>query len=171
MKKVLFLFGVLEHEDVEWLIDEGERLVIQTDHHLIDKGKETDHMYVVLDGELGVYDLSIGKKPLAIIKQGEILGELSFIDALPPSATVIAHKKSELLSIDKSEIREKIEVDKSFAARFYFSIALLLSHRLRNTNQGGSQDSELSSFLMDNLHQAGNHFRQVVDEIRKKDRK
>ena len=168
MKKVLFLFGVLEHEDIEWLIEEGERLIISSQDHLIEKGMEIDNMFIVLDGELGVYDFSVSKDPIAVITQGEILGELSFIDALPTSATVIAHKESELLSIDKDIIKQKLESDKAFASRFYYSLSLLLSHRLRNANTGGSEDLELSSMLMDNLHQAGNRFRQVVDEIRLK---
>lgn len=166
MKKVLFLFGVLEHEDIEWLIEEGEQLLIPANHHLIDKGKDIDQMYVVLDGELGIYDLTTSKKPFSIIGQGEILGELSFIDRLPPSATVISNEASELLSISKQAIEKKLKKDKAFASRFYYSLSLLLSHRLRNrTNELGEGDV-LGEFLMDNLHQAGSSFRQVVDEIR-----
>lgn len=168
MKKVLFLFGVLEHQDIEWLIEEGELLTIAAKQHLIDKGKEIDYMYIVLDGSLGVYDLSKSQKPFANISQGEVLGELSFIDALPPSATVVAKSNAELLRIEKDIIREKLRKDKPFAARFYYSLSLLLSHRLRNRNSEEGAEDELGSFLMDNLHQAGSYFRQVVSEIRLK---
>ena len=105
-------------------------------------------------------DLTIG--------QGEILGEMSFIDDLPPSATVIAKRNSELLRIEKEALRKQLQKNKSFAARFYYSLALLLAHRLRNSNNGANSEDELGSFLMDNLHQAGSYFRQVVDEVRLK---
>ena len=168
MKKVLFLFGVLEHQDIEWLIEEGIYLQVEAKHQLIEQGKEQSNVYIVLDGEFAIS--FEGEKPFAQIGQGEVLGEISFIDRMAPSANVIANTAAEVLCINWRTLQEKLNKDKAFAARFNYSLALLLSHRLRNISSGEQEaENQLGEFLMDNLHQAGSSFRQVVEEVRMKE--
>jgi Cyclic nucleotide-binding domain. len=79
----------------------------------------------LIDGE--------GTKELAKIVSGEIVGEVSFIDARPPLATVKAIEKTELLAIPRRQLITKLQQDLGFASRFYYGISLCLADRMRGT--------------------------------------
>jgi CRP/FNR family cyclic AMP-dependent transcriptional regulator len=72
--------------------------------------------------------------PIAILGAGEFFGEMSFVDGAPTSAQVIAEEPSRLRIIGVATIEELAKTDPSFAARFYHSIAAILSQRLRQTS-------------------------------------
>jgi CRP/FNR family cyclic AMP-dependent transcriptional regulator len=68
-----------------------------------------------------------------------VAGEMSFIDARPPSATVRATQSSTVLAVPTGLLHAQLQSQPAFAARFYLAIATLLSDRLR---QMGSDDDE-----------------------------
>ena len=70
---------------------------------------------------------------LARLLPGEVLGEMSFIDSRPPSASVITVERSYLLSVSKNLLSERLNIDTAFAARFYRALAIFLGSRLRAT--------------------------------------
>jgi CRP/FNR family cyclic AMP-dependent transcriptional regulator len=61
-----------------------------------------------------------------------MVGEMSFVDARPPSASVVALEDSLVLSIPVAALRDRLN-DPPFAARFYRALAVFLADRLRNT--------------------------------------
>jgi CRP/FNR family transcriptional regulator, cyclic AMP receptor protein len=71
-------------------------------------------------------------KEIAQLRAGDIVGEMSFVDAHPPSASVVALEDSLVLSIPSASLRERLK-DPPFASRFYRSLAVFLANRLRNT--------------------------------------
>src|SRR6185436_5638115 len=89
MRKVLFIFGQLTDADVEWLAKHGRRRRVAASTVLIHQDVPVDTLYVVLRGELAVMQ-GPSKKEIARLGAGEIAGEMSFVDARPPSATVVA---------------------------------------------------------------------------------
>lgn len=52
MRKVLFLFGQVNDEDIEWMLDVGHRQAVPEGRVLIREGEDIDAVYVVLDGTL-----------------------------------------------------------------------------------------------------------------------
>ncbi|MEM6319314.1 MAG: cyclic nucleotide-binding domain-containing protein [Bacteroidota bacterium] len=166
MKKVLFLLGVLEHQDIEWMLDEGELKTLNKGEVLIQQGQNITHLFLALSGSFRI--VGTNEVEIAQVGSGEILGELSFIDSRVPSATVIAKESSEVLQIAKSVVKEKLEEDARFAARFYYSIASLLSHRLRKRENDSSNydQDELDENIMDYIHKAGSSFSRILQEIR-----
>ena len=64
--------------------------LIETVEYLIEEGKPLSVLYVLLDGQLSVSLAALGGKEVARLQSGEILGELSFLDSRPPTATVTA---------------------------------------------------------------------------------
>lgn len=166
MKKVLFLLGALEHQDIEWLIEEGELETLHRGDVLIQKGEATSHLFLTLSGS---FSIMAGDDEINEVSLGEILGEQSFIDSKTPGVSVIAKEHSELLRIERVLVKEKLENDLGFAARFYYSTSLLLSHRLRKASagSGSSYDSdELDENVMNNIHQAGSRFTQVLNQMK-----
>ncbi|MBE9135892.1 cyclic nucleotide-binding domain-containing protein [Nodosilinea sp. LEGE 07088] len=133
MKRVVFILGVLEDEDVDWLIEAGQRRELQAADVLIREGEPCDELFLILDGELEVTVTALNDSPIAQLATGEVVGEMSFVDGQPPSATVSALEPSIVLSISCGHLRHKLQQDIWFASRFYRALAILLSSRLRST--------------------------------------
>jgi CRP/FNR family cyclic AMP-dependent transcriptional regulator len=132
MRKALFLLGMLSDSDIDWLIAAGNRERVSRGTVLIHEGKPFDAIYFVLDGTLGVSVAALGGREIAQLKCGEIVGEMSFVDSRPPSATVKALEDSVVLSVSRARMEAKLE-QVEFAARFYRALSVFLADRLRNT--------------------------------------
>ncbi|MBW4522112.1 MAG: cyclic nucleotide-binding domain-containing protein [Scytolyngbya sp. HA4215-MV1] len=133
MKKVLFILGELSDDDIDWVIAIGKREEVAANTVLIQEGQPIDTLYVLLKGKLTVSTIASGGKEIAILTSGEIVGEMSFVDSRPPSATVKAIEPSLLLSLPRTELATKLKQDVGFASRFYRALAIFLSNRLRVT--------------------------------------
>ncbi|HZG40279.1 MAG TPA: cyclic nucleotide-binding domain-containing protein [Nodosilinea sp.] len=133
MKRVVFILGVLEDEDVDWLIDSGQRQELQPGDVLIREGEPCNDLFLILDGGLEVSVAALSTQPIAHLATGEVVGEMSFVDGQPPSATVAALEPSIVLAISCNQLRHKLQQDMWFASRFYRAMAILLSSRLRST--------------------------------------
>jgi CRP/FNR family cyclic AMP-dependent transcriptional regulator len=133
MKRALFILGVLEDEDVDWLISVGRRQELSPGSVVIQEGHPCDDIFLILDGLLAVSVATLDHQPIAQLTSGEVVGEMSFVDGLPPSATVSAEQPSLVLAIACAQLRQKLLQDIWFAARFHRAMAILLSSRLRST--------------------------------------
>jgi CRP/FNR family transcriptional regulator, cyclic AMP receptor protein len=132
MQKILFILGELTHSDVEWLLLAGRKEEIRAGTRLIQEGYPIDAFYIVLSGEFRVLVESQGRE-IALLKSGEVLGEISFLDTRPPVATAIATQDSLVFSIPARVLSQKLQEDGAFSAHFYRAIALFLADRMRNT--------------------------------------
>ena len=87
MRKVLFILSELADGDVDWMIQNGTKTAFPCGSVLIREGEPIEVLYVLLDGKLEVSLAALGGKVVAVLQCGEILGELSFLDSRPPSAS------------------------------------------------------------------------------------
>jgi len=157
MRKVLFIFGQLTDSDVEWLAKNGRRKRRPKSSVLINEGVAVDTLYIVLEGQLSVVQ-GKAKREIARLGEGEIAGEMSFVDARPPSATVSALTDVAVYAIPTKTLGEALEKNTGFAARFYKSVATFLSDRLRNATDP-SHDDELDDNVLDTVDRAGARFK------------
>ena len=174
MRKVLYILGQLTDRDAEWLVAAGERQVLEPGAVLIREGVPIDAVYVVLDGELEVWQGPAGGRAIGRLAAGEIVGEMSFVDASPPSATVRASSGAAVLRIARDRLLERLQRDDGFAARFYRAIAIFLSDRLRGAlnasgagrRAGPSQaEDELDANVLDTVSLAGERFQQMLRRL------
>jgi CRP/FNR family transcriptional regulator, cyclic AMP receptor protein len=133
MRKVLHFLDLLDDVDTEWMAVRGSRCHVSAGTVLIQEGEEIDAIYFVLDGEFVVRVAAAGNKEIATLLSGEIVGEMSFVDSRPPTASVVAARDSQILRIPRELLNEKLAKDQGFAARFYRGIATFLSDRLHVT--------------------------------------
>ena len=175
MRRVLYMLGQLSDENIEWMIARGRREHVSAGRVLIQEGKRNDVVYIVLDGTLGVFVNVKGvDQQIAARGTGDILGEMSFVDDRPPTATVKTAQDSILFALPRAELAAKLEEDRDFAARFYRGIAISLSYRLRESMEhagpgkgpstGGevAEDEELDSNVLDSVYLAGLRFDRIV---------
>lgn len=179
MRKVLFIFGNISDADIEWLVANGERKTFRKGSVLIQQGKQIEEVYILLEGQLSVLAPS-SQKELTIntLQQGEIIGELSFLDSRPPSASVVAATDSVVLSIPCTKLRAKLTRDVAFAAKFYRALGVFLADRLRNTTQwlgyAGSDSlrvednaaGEIDPELLSSVAIAAKRFEFLVDRLK-----
>jgi CRP/FNR family transcriptional regulator, cyclic AMP receptor protein len=153
MKKVLFLLGELNDDDIDWLIQTGTRLEVAAGTILIREGKPIDALYILLTGSFTVSVAVLQNREVARLYSGEVVGEMSFLDSRLPSATVQAIEDSLVLSIPRQQLAAKLRQDVGFAYGFYRALAILLSNRLRRiVNQlGDIKDQVLTEAGVDDL--------------------
>jgi CRP/FNR family cyclic AMP-dependent transcriptional regulator len=170
MRKALYFLGILNDSDIEWMVSAGSKQEVSPGDVLIHEGKPISYLYLVLDGQLSVSVGAANNREMARLRSGEVVGEMSFVDSRPPSATVRALEKSWVLAIPRGRVQTKLAQDIAFAARFYRAIAVFLSDRLRGTvgllgyGSGKSLDKEsmyadeIDVDTLDNLSLAGTRF-------------
>ncbi|MEM7648280.1 MAG: cyclic nucleotide-binding domain-containing protein, partial [Cyanobacteria bacterium P01_A01_bin.70] len=133
MERILFILGILEDEDVDWLVSAGNRYELAGGEVLIQEGSTIAAIYLILAGQFVVSIERSHDTAIARLSSGEVVGEMSFVDHLPPSATVTAVEPAVVLAIRRDVLEQKLAQDVGFAKRWYQALATLLSIRLRGT--------------------------------------
>ncbi len=172
MRKALYVMGILDDEDAEWLASRGRRLGVQKGEVLIREGEPVDALFILLDGSL---DVTAGGKQVATLLAGEIVGEISFVDSNPPSATVTAAQYSHVLAIPRDVLRARLATDAWFASRFFRALAMFLADRLRATtarlgsgtaNHNVNRDhDEIDLDMMDSVSLAAVRFDKMLKRL------
>jgi CRP/FNR family cyclic AMP-dependent transcriptional regulator len=179
MRKSLYILGRLSDEDVEWMLAFGQRHPVAPGDVLIRQGQPVEDLYLILEGIFAVTDDRRGGHELARVGGGEIVGEMSFIDANPPSATVTAVEDGLVLALSRKLLQQRLDQDTAFGSRFYFALAVFLSDRLRATEgklyrgddsvQAGEDaidEDELDPNVLDTVHLAGARFKHMLDRLK-----
>lgn len=100
MRRALYFLGILDDRDLEWMIRSGRKVTVPAGTQLIEQGKPTEWLYFVLDGALVVHTPTAPQ--IAILKAGDVVGEISFVDARPPVASVRADVESKVGAIPRA---------------------------------------------------------------------
>ena len=85
---------------------------------------------------------------IARLGEGDICGEMAFIENSLASASVIAEKDTETDALHLAELTEVFTSFPHLEARFYKSLALLLSRRLRKTSGELAKSRRANSTLV-----------------------
>jgi CRP-like cAMP-binding protein len=171
MRKALYLMGILDDSDTDWLTDHGKRQFAPQGTILIHEGQPIDSLYVILDGQ---FDVMAGPQSVATLYAGEVVGEISFVDSRPPTATVTAAKDSVVLALPREKLLAKMDRDQKFAANFYKGIATYLADRLRvttgrlgygKTDQDRGDVDEMDDDMMDTMSLAAVRFDKMLKKL------
>jgi CRP-like cAMP-binding protein len=177
MRQVLYLLGEFDDDDVEWLLANGVCERVGSGAAIIDEGRPPGALYLVLDGTLAATTAALGGGELARLSRGTLAGEMSFVDELPPSATVRAVDEALVLAIPRAALSARLSADAAFAARFYRAVARLLSERLRASNrllagqtsprldETRQQADELDVAGLDTVYLAGQRFERILRRL------
>lgn len=182
MQKVLYILGQLNDEDVDWLIYNGRIQEYPVGSILIEEGFPAEAVYIILEGTCSVTSRASHNREITQHGSGEVIGEMSFVDTRPPSATVKVVERAVVLSIPRQELHLKLERDTGFAARFYKAMSIFLSYRLRATvaqiddlRDASAKATaelprvenpdELDQHVLDNVSMAGLRFKRMLDQL------
>lgn len=131
MQNARYIAAGLSDADMLWLLSMGKLRTINAGEALVAAGKPVNDLFFVTGGSLAV-KLDDGSR-VARLHQGDVVGEMSFVERHSPLVSVVAEERTEILAIPRKLILERFEQEPVFAARFYRALAVFLSERLRET--------------------------------------
>jgi len=174
MRRVLYIMGILNDADLEWMAIHGVTKNVEAGTMIIRANENIDSIYILLDGKLSVHSTSGAE--IARLGCGEMLGEISFVDSRLPSASIVALDNSSLLAISREALNAKLSSDEGFAARFYKAVGAFLADRLRTAvSQMGYESTrrelpaadgdDLDDVWMENVSFAASRFDQLLKRL------
>jgi CRP-like cAMP-binding protein len=174
MRKISYVIGRLSESDLSWLVKAGVYRALPGGTVVIAQGKPSDALYIVLSGEMLVTVVTEGqKKTLGTVGCGELLGELSFLDRRPPSATVTVVQPATVLAVPRTVLSSHLEADAPFAAHFYQALGVMLAYRVRQNlnpfragkplDETSNYDDELDTDLLDEMAVAERRFSWLLE--------
>ena len=130
------VFGQYHADDIPTLAKYMEAYRADTDSAVFVEGHKTGYLCIVLDGALDVVkETKQGySRKITDVCPGTTIGEMSFIDGQPHSATAAASSPTLLAVLSKENLLRLVDEEPWLGAKMLAYIAELLSKRLRMTN-------------------------------------
>ena len=103
---------------------------------LVEQGKPQAFLHLVLEGELRVSVSSPEQiVTLGYVQPGECVGEMTLLEVANASATVVANTNCRVWAMNRAAFERFCEQHPRAAVSLVKAVAILLSHRLRNSSQ------------------------------------
>jgi CRP-like cAMP-binding protein len=114
----------------DWILltDKAKQLTFKKGERLVEQGKQSKVLYLLGGGKVNVVVSGI---QIAQIGPGETCGEMGFLEDSVASATATAEQEVKVYAIEWPALHDLFELFPHLASRFYRSLALNLSRRLR----------------------------------------
>jgi len=131
----LDIFERLRQQDIQWILASSEVRTLSPNSVLVREDDPSEAIFFIADGLLEVYVFggSASKLEVGQLGPGEVIGEISWLDRKPISASVRAVETSAVMALSTALLEKKLAEDPGFAARFFRGIATLTAGRLRKT--------------------------------------
>ena len=119
---------------------------LQGDEYLINEGEVDDALYVMVEGNLEVVKRTAadGTASIAIVREGHLAGELSFIDGHPHTVGLRALCNSIVLSMERKDFENIIDDDPQLVYKVMRAVARS-AHRIMH--QMNHEFIELSNYI------------------------
>ncbi len=119
----------LTANDWALIADKATRRQFKPGENIVQRDRRSHGIYVLLRGTAAVHISS--QKGSRTIGPGEICGEISFLDELPATATVVAEESVDAFFLDRATLQSLFELFPHLGSRFYHSLSAILARRLR----------------------------------------
>lgn len=123
----LELFQALSMAELMQVYNRFEQLEFQADADVIREGDASEHLYVLVEGEV---EVSREGKAIATLQSGMHFGEMALLNQRPRSASVKATVPTRLLSMPRAQFQDLMAKDPVVATKFLWKFAQSLSLRL-----------------------------------------
>jgi len=119
----------LTPNDWTLLADRSKLVTFAKNDVLIHAGKQTRTVFVIVQGTARVQ--AADRTVIASLGPGEVCGEMAFLENGVAAATVVASVDVEACAIEWPGLNDLFELFPHMGSRFYRSLAVNLSRRLR----------------------------------------
>ncbi|HVP43975.1 MAG TPA: cyclic nucleotide-binding domain-containing protein [Terriglobales bacterium] len=125
----------LTANDWALLRDKAHERQFNKDQRLIHEGLAGNTLFLIESGKARVERRNGAQTiRIATLGAGDICGEMSFIEKGSASASVVADEELRALALDSTTLQAVFESFPHVGSRFFRSVALVLSRRLRATS-------------------------------------
>lgn len=129
LKKKYPFFGDFADHEIFDIFKLCSRETFEKGDYLIREGTSGTKMYIIISGSVIIMTESKGKRvELDTLEEGSCVGEMSMIDRMPRSASVVAIHETSALAINETVLRLS---NPKLCLKLYRNLASILSERLR----------------------------------------
>jgi CRP/FNR family transcriptional regulator, cyclic AMP receptor protein len=127
------LFSMLTNEQATSVADSVVKRRFRRNELVVEQGKKSNALYILLTGRARVLTADARGREviLAVLQQGDYVGEMSLIDNEPHSATVRAEVQTDMLILGRAEFARCLPENSSLA----YAILRGLAQRLRSADR------------------------------------
>jgi CRP-like cAMP-binding protein len=118
----------LTQNDWVLLLDRAKSVTFKKGEKLIQQGKQTRVVYLLSKGKISI---TVAAARIAQVLPGQVCGEMAFLEDSLASATATAEENVETYALSWGALGDLFELYPHLASRFYRSLAVNLSRRLR----------------------------------------
>ena len=98
-------------------------MVLKPGDILIREGEQSNQLYWIMHGELKAFKTINGLEvELNRLKEGDLVGELSFLDQRPRSATIKAVKETQLLVLEYEDYQQMLKDQPKWMKKILFTL-------------------------------------------------
>jgi len=127
----------LKWEEVKYMAKYFDVYNINPDTEILKEGDRLQsYIGLIMQGTVDVVkkDIDGHNKMLTRIGKDKTFGEMSMIDELPNSASIITSSQVMLMALEKNKFQSLVEDKPSYGNKFLFKLLKLMSARLRQTS-------------------------------------
>lgn len=130
------MFEGLKDKELEKIFQLSKETEYAAGTAIVREGAPGGMLHIVLDGKVEVRKRAVGgdEKPLAILQQGAVFGEMSLFDGYPFSASVVSLDNTRTLSMFRNDFMSLSETEPSLAFKVTVNLLNILARKLRKTN-------------------------------------
>jgi signal transduction histidine kinase len=157
-------------KDDELYCVEGERKTLEKDEMLVRQGEAAHFFFILLEGELRIYQTQTGGEQIAMakIEAGNAFGELPLLANIPNSGTIEATMASHLLQLDEDQFWNLMtscpNVRKAILGNMAYRFQKLQSITVQQEKMASL--GTLAAGLMHELNNPGSAARRAASQLR-----
>lgn len=138
VKKIsdITLFAKLGTDEINDLSRISQIKQLKEGEVIFREGDTSKNIYFLLEGKIGITKkISSGSKTIAILRKGDIFGEMALFENAPRSANAIVLEQSEILDINGEEFERFLSDKPQESFSILMKIIAISSSRLRNMDR------------------------------------
>jgi tetratricopeptide (TPR) repeat protein len=104
------IFWSLNKEELTQIFNDSVIASYTTDQPIVNEGDAGDSIFAIMEGTASVQANIGGEKiDLALLKAGDVFGEVAFLTGMPRTATVVANSNMRVMDISRAVLEKAIE--------------------------------------------------------------
>ncbi|WP_455196301.1 Crp/Fnr family transcriptional regulator [Kaarinaea lacus] len=124
----------LTASEIKLFLEYTETVNFKAKDIIAEIGEVGEALYLVISGEVALYRDQKSSSEVGLIKEGEIMGEMSFFDRRPRSVRLEAAKKTQLLKLSRS-MYQRLRIEHPYIAVNLLEHAIVsLDHLFRRAS-------------------------------------
>jgi CRP-like cAMP-binding protein len=140
-KGVFKIFEGFHDLEVKDILSLGQEITYNKGDQILMESIRTSDIYLIMEGRVSIDISSVSfnkgtraKIQLAVLRKGDIFGEMAFLDNHRRTASVTAVDNVKVIKIDRNNLFELFDKNNHIGYIFMRNLSVILSQRLEDTN-------------------------------------